>query len=73
MTRGIVTAMRKTHKKKLLLGRETVRALSSSMLARAMGGTSGTDTFESYQCTDNSHTWCPSYSDVNSCVAECGI
>jgi hypothetical protein len=59
--RVIVTAMRKTNKKKLLLDRETVRALSKFEMTQAAGG------------SDNSQCYCPGNSDVNSCVAMCGI
>jgi hypothetical protein len=53
--------MRKTNKKKLLVGRETVRALSKFEMPQVAGG------------SDNSVCYCPGNSDVNSCVAMCGI
>jgi hypothetical protein len=53
--------MRKTYKKKLVLPRETVRALSKPEMTQAAGG------------SDNSECYCPGYSDLNSCVAMCGI
>jgi natural product precursor len=53
--------MRKTNKKKLILDRETVRALSKKDMTQAAGG------------SDNSECYCPGYSEVNSCVAMCGI
>jgi hypothetical protein len=59
--RGIVAAMRRTPRKKLNLDKETVRALSKFALTRAVGG------------SDNSECYCPGYTDLNSCVAQCGI
>lgn len=59
--RGIVTPMRKTNKKKLILDRETVRALSKFEMTQAVGG------------SDNSVCYCPGNSELNSCVAMCGI
>ena len=53
--------MRKTSKKKLNLGRDTVRALSKVDLTRAAGG------------SDNSECYCPGFTELNSCVAQCGI
>jgi len=53
--------MRKTSKRKLNLGRETVRALSKFDLTRAVGG------------SDNSECYCPGNTEANSCVAMCGI
>lgn len=53
--------MRKTRKKKLDLGKETVRALSKFALTRAVGG------------SDNSDCYCPGFTEANSCVAQCGI
>jgi hypothetical protein len=64
--------MRKTNKRKLIVGRETLRALSESAMSRAVGGGVG-DAVSNTCLPDNSYTWCPSYSDVNSCVAMCGL
>ena len=64
--RVIFTSMRKTHKKKLTLGRETVRALPKLVLRQVVGGSDGCG-------PDNSDGYCPGYSEVNSCVAMCGI
>ena len=58
--------MRKTSRKKLILGQETVRALSKFALSQAVGASNGCG-------TDNSDGYCPGYSEVNSCVAMCGI
>jgi hypothetical protein len=55
--------MRRTSKKKLQLRPDSVRVLSQFALTRAVGGSG----------TDNSEGYCPGNSDVNSCVAQCGI
>lgn len=66
----MVTMMRKTNKKtnkkKLILGQETVRTLPKAALTRVVGGSDGCG-------PDNSDGYCPGYSEANSCIAMCGI